>query len=55
MAEEKKKKSVKKVKVEFLRSPTGLLKMAYSAGDEAFVSKAQADVLIDAELAKEVK
>jgi len=44
----------KGVNVEFLISPTGLLKMAYSAGDIALVSKDQADLLIKDKMAKKV-
>ena len=42
------------VKVQFLRSPTGLLKLGYSAGDIAELSKDQADLLELAKIAKKI-
>lgn len=44
-----------KQKVKFLKSPTGAYKLAYSAGDEATVEKAQADQLVKEGLAVKVK
>ena len=40
----------KKVKVTFLKSPTGVLKLGYSAGDTASVTKEQYDILAEAGL-----
>ena len=48
-------KTGKKVKVKFLKSPTGLLNLAYSAGQEASFPKAKADFLIELGLAEPVK
>lgn len=48
------KKTIKKIKVEFLKSPTGLLNLAYNAGEQGAVTAAQADILIDAGIAKKV-
>jgi hypothetical protein len=47
-------KSVAKggVKVEFIASPTGLFGLAYSAGETASFIKDQAEILIDAGVAK---
>jgi hypothetical protein len=45
-------KSGKKEKVEFLTSPTGLLKLGYSAGETASFTKGQADFLYDLGIAK---
>lgn len=46
--------SAEKVEVEFLKSPTGLLNLGYHPGETGLVSRDQADILIDAGIAKEV-
>lgn len=45
-------KSGKKEKVEFLASPTGLLKLGYNAGEVASFTKGQAEFLYDLGIAK---
>lgn len=46
-------KAVKKgVKVEFTASPTGLFGLAYNPGEKASFTKEQAEILIDAGVAK---
>jgi hypothetical protein len=44
----------KKIKVEFIKSPTGQFKMGYSIGDVVSFDKKQADILINAGYAKKV-
>lgn len=51
----RKKNSSQKEKVEFLASPTGVLKLAYSAGEVGEVTKEQAQVLYDMGIAKKAK
>ena len=38
---------VKKVKVKFLVSPTGLYGLAYNAGDDASLPKTQAEEIVE--------
>lgn len=45
-------KGGKKVKVEFVDSPTGLLNLAYNVGEVAEFGKNQADFLVDLKLGK---
>ena len=45
----------KKTKVKFLKSPTGVFKMAYSKGDVAAIASAQATDMIDAGYCEECK
>ena len=42
------------LKIEFIKSPTGLFKLGYSAGDKESFEKKQAEILIDAGVAKKV-
>lgn len=43
-----------KIKLEFTASPTGLFNLAYNAGETATFDKKQADLLIEAGVAKKV-
>lgn len=45
----------KKIKVEFVASPTGMLNLAYNIGDQVEFPEKQADTLIEFGLAKPVK
>lgn len=45
----------KKVKVEFIASPTGILKLGYGVGEVASFEEKQAEYLVLLELAKYVK
>lgn len=44
----------KKIKVEFLKSPTGHFNLAYSAGQQGEFDNKQAEILIDSGYAKEI-
>ena len=43
------------VKVKFLESPTGILNLAYSAGQEGLISENQVDLLEDLGMIKRLK
>lgn len=47
-------KTPKKIKVEFLKSPTGHFGLGYSEGQTGTLDDKQADILIDAGYAKKV-
>ena len=49
------KVKAKKIKVEFINSPTGVLNLAYNEGESASFEAKQAKELIDKGFAKEVK
>ena len=40
------------VKVEFIKSPTGLFNLGYNVGEQETFDKKQADILIDSGVAK---
>lgn len=43
-----------KTKIEFLKSPTGVFNLGYSAGDQCSIEAKQAEILIDSGYAKKI-